>query len=88
MPVGPTDVFDILLDIITSEARGSHQSCCAPADLGEASALVLSMPIDLAEKLHLLWGCYKQATVGLCKPMMPPLHRNGPAIYFMIRVYR
>jgi hypothetical protein len=29
------------------------------ADLGESLALMLPVPIDLTEKLHLLWGWYK-----------------------------
>jgi hypothetical protein len=53
-----TDVFDIRY-LKTEALHAVMKTAVLLADLGETLALMLPVPIDLAEKLCLLWGWYK-----------------------------
>jgi hypothetical protein len=54
-----TDVFDIA-DLKPEALHAVIKTTPSLlSDLGETLALLCPVPVDLCEKLHLLWGCYK-----------------------------
>jgi hypothetical protein len=53
-----TDIFDIA-DLKPEALHAVIKTPALLSDLGETLALLCPVPLDLGEKLHLLWGWYK-----------------------------